>query len=339
MKYPQESHVTDLHKALSKRLRKTSPTTELSVSGAGVHWNCKAHCGASCCRIACFDTRGAEYYTTFERDSDELATARTSSRNGTIDAVVDWLEGVGLSALYSSYSFVDQRKRELMAIRNQMVASHSALIDANPKITSLGADCYRLKLGKDDRSCEVSFWGKNDCPDAKFSWDDCQLFEFQSADSTHLAAVVSRWISDQAMPSTMRQEFPNLDIGELADYYEDGNPIEGEFVISWNWMEHFYDDMEHPWVPLAKTFIAEMRARGYDRTLRAGQSLWSLILSRSRRHGLEEEHAAVQFWFGEEGMSVRHSFEAASSEPKSVAIKLTDEIDRLLQRLQEEPVN
>ncbi|MCE9554744.1 MAG: hypothetical protein K8T91_15420 [Planctomycetes bacterium] len=234
--------------------------------------------------------------------------------------MADWLDGAELPALYSNYSFVDQRKRELTTIRDQIVACQSTLADANPTITCLAADCYRLELGKEKRSCEVSFWGKNECPDARFSWDECQLFEFQSADTTHLAAVASRWISDQAMPSSMRQEFPDLKIGELADYYENGNPIEGEFVISWNSMEHFYDDMNHSWVPLAKAFIAEMRKQRYDRKLRAGQSLWSLILSRSRRHGLEEGQAAVQFWFSDRGMSVRHSFEGASSEPQPAPI-------------------
>ena len=339
MKYPEEGHATKLHKALSRRFWKSAPPTELSVSGAGVHWNCEAHREISSCRIVCFDTRGAEYYTSFSRDSDEAATARTSSRKATIDAVADWLDGADLSALYAAYPFVDQRKRELTAIREQVIELRSELGGASAEIICEMADCYRLRFRGDSRSCEISFWGKNQYPDARFSWDDCQLFEFQADDNRHLAAVLSRWICDQAMPSAIRSEFPEIEIGELADFYEKGNPIEGEFITSWNWMERFYDDMDYDWVPLAKKLIFDMRGRGYDRTLRAGQSLWSLILSRSRRHGLREEQPAIQFWFSDEGMGVHHTFDRIGSEPKPVAIELTDEIDRLLQRLQSEPID
>ena len=87
MKYPEEFHAKDLHAALSGRFKDEASTTELTVSGDGVHWSVEARRGSFNCCIACFDQGEAEYYTKFGRDSDELAVARTSTKEGTINAV------------------------------------------------------------------------------------------------------------------------------------------------------------------------------------------------------------------------------------------------------------
>jgi hypothetical protein len=192
-----------------------------------------------------------------------------------------------------------------------------------------------------DRSCELAFYGKNELPDAKFSWDDCELFRFQPDDNSRLAAVLKRWICDRSPPSAMRNEFSWLQIGDLADYYEAGRPIEGEFIQSWDWMAKFYEDMDRPFATQAMEFMGEMRAKGYNKTLRAGQSMWSLILSRSRRHGLREESPCIHFWFHENGMDVFHCFNDAKNQSKVVfnEIRLFPEIDGWLQQLQARPID
>ncbi|WP_159288299.1 hypothetical protein [Tenacibaculum maritimum] len=49
-----------------------------------------------------------------------------------------------------------------------------------------------------------------------------------------------------------------------------------------------------------------MRKLGLDAKLRAGQSLWSFILSRSRRHGLKEDASHVEITFlGDNKMSIK----------------------------------
>jgi len=77
--------------------------------------------------------------------------------------------------------------------------------------------------------------------------------------------VLKRWLCDVAMPSTMRTEFPWLSIGDIADYYEKGNPVEGEFIKSWDWMQQFYEDDRFPMKALVLKFIAQLRNAGYDR--------------------------------------------------------------------------
>lgn len=84
MKSPEEDYANDLHVELTRRFASTVPATSLSVEGAGVHWHCTAQRGDSVCSIACFDMSGPEFYTSFERDSQKIATARIPSRDHTI---------------------------------------------------------------------------------------------------------------------------------------------------------------------------------------------------------------------------------------------------------------
>jgi hypothetical protein len=135
------------------------------------------------------------------------------------------------------------------------------------------------------------------------------------------------------MPSALRTEFPDIQIGDLADYYERGNPIEGEFIKSWDFIERRYDTENFPFRQKVCALIAQMRQKGYDRSLRAGTSLWSLIVSRSRRHGLKENQPSIMFRFRDDGMEV-HSYLDNETKEMHSEIELTPEIDKLLKRLE-----
>lgn len=117
--------------------------------------------------------------------------------------------------------------------------------------------------------------------------------------------------------------------------------MEEEFILSWNGMEQFYDDPRIGCGPQAKDFMRLMRKKGYDRTLRAGQSMASLILSRSKRHGLRREQASVLFWFNRHGMVVYDRIEGRDNEKKLSfpEIKLTAEVEQILIRLQNMPID
>lgn len=329
MKYPEEDYANDLHVELTRRFAPTVPATSLSVEGAGVHWHCTAQRGDSVCLIACFDMRGPEYYTSFERRSQKSGTARIPSRNQTIAAVADWLDGSDLSSLYDRYPFVDQTKRALTHLRDEVLGAVPELkASARVELEHQIADIYYLRFVADDRSCEISFYGKNELPDAKFSWDDCQLFRYQPDDNSQLAVVLKRWLCDHSQPSTMRTEFQWLEIGKLANYYENGKPIEGEFIQSWDSIEGFY---RQDWCKVSDAvlaMIAEMRRAGYDRVLRAGQSLSSLGLSRSRRHGLRAEQPCLWFDFHGGVMNVRADFAGAGLKEHPIAF--SNDVQRLL---------
>jgi hypothetical protein len=334
MKYAEEDHANDLHRDLTRRFADSVPATAVSIDGAGVHWHCTAKRGHNFCSIACFEVGGPEYLTSFERDSEKVATGRTSSKLDTVNVVADWLQDQPLSRLYDRFRFVDQTKRALTSIRGDMLARVPELAQAvSGELQHVMCDIYCLWFSRVDRSCKISFYGKNEFPDTAFHWDKCELFRFQASDRKRLAAVLKRWLCDRTTPSALRTEFPEIEIGELADYYERGNPIEGEFIKSWESIERFYDEMTFPFVPKVRKLIARLREKGYDKSLRAGQSLSSLIVSRSRRHGLRENQSSTAFWFRNDGMDVYVNNE----EPKKVTypeIEFTTEIDDLLKKLE-----
>jgi hypothetical protein len=197
-----------------------------------------------------------------------------------------------------------------------------------------GCDIYHLLFNGPVRSCEIYRYGKNQWPDAFFYWDQCFLFRFRVDDDQRLIAVLKRWLCDKAMPSALRIEFPWLEIGPLADYYEQGNPIEGEFITSWDSIEAFYRGLKFNFVPSVLALIAELRRRGYDRVLRAGQSLATLIVSRSRRHGLRIEQPMIAFDFPPQGMIVRARL-GAERTLDCEFVQLAPEVETLLQKLVE----
>jgi hypothetical protein len=327
MKYPEEDIAADLHRELMRRL--ASAHTSLAIQGAGVHWHCTASRGNSLCSIACFTSLGPEYYTDFQRDFTKIATSRIPSRDQTIAAIADWLDGMELAAFYRRYSFVDKTKRALCQLRDDVFAAAPVLQrSASCQLEHRGADIFYLRFRVGERACEISFYGKNALPDAKFSWDDCQLFQFQPEDHAQLASVLTRWLCDQAPPSAIRMDFPWLHIGELADYYESGTPVEGEFVQSWDFIEEFYREDWCNFSIAVLDMIHAMRIAGYDRVLRAGQSMSSLGLSRSRRHGLKGEQASLWFEFHPPVMDVHATF--AGGGLKNHPIQFTEEVERLM---------
>lgn len=119
--------------------------------------------------------------------------------------------------------------------------------------------------------------------------------------------------------------------------------IELEFLASWDWIEHFYtpDDFEsYPWLKPISDVIAELRRRGYDRKLRPGHSLEMLILSRSCEHGLRKDQATISFLLRDYGgMWVRYWDNGLKTELNLEHVEITPEVDALLQRLLEKPIN
>jgi hypothetical protein len=204
------------------------------------------------------------------------------------------LKHEGLTFLHDEFARLLQRKGRLISVQDRLVQ----FVPDLQNVSDLKEDyygCYSLWFRDKTRSAVISFYGDNNVPDAVCHWDECALYGFPAADLQTLGAVLKRWICDAAMPSEMRREFPSLSIGKLADYYEAGKPIEGEFIDSWDGIEEFF---QWAWPkPRALQFISDLRRAGYDRTFRAGQSLVALILSRSRRHGLRPEQPRICFQF------------------------------------------
>ena len=73
--------------------------------------------------------------------------------------------------------------------------------------------------------------------------------------------------------------------------------IESDFIKSWEDIEIFYVDLlsYSGWdrVKPVQDFIKYLRALGYDKLLRAGQSIHILMLSRSKNFGLRDNQHRI----------------------------------------------
>lgn len=334
MRFPEEHIAADLYQELIRLFCAT--TTSCSIKGAGFHWHCTAKRGNSNCLVHCFkDVQSRpEYRISFERDSVTCAIGRTLLRDRAVVAISDWLDGFSLSELYAKYPFVDKAKRTLICLLEEVTALEPEFVHSvQAELKVEYEEFYALLFKTPSRACRISIGGDSELPNAKCSWDDCELIQFQPQDSSQLAIVCKRWLSEEAMPSALRTEFPWLNIDELADSYEKGQPIQDEFLRSWDRVETHYLDLM-PNFAASKTILEmvhAMRDAGYDRVLRAGQSLWSLVLSRSRRHGLRLEQHSICFSFHDSKMNV--SSRDSDVFLKNVPIELSPDVRKVLDAL------
>lgn len=337
MNYPEEDVARRFHERLTRELGSTS--TSVSIRGAGVNRSCRVERGEARCDVSIFARSALEFYTSFARGGGEESWLRVPSDDITIAAIRDWLDGKYLHELYERYPDLDREKRALTKLRNDVLRAVPEMqTGAKTELRHTGADSYELRFQTDTRSCRLRFLGKDKSPDARFSWDECEHFNFHLDDNQTLALVLRRWVGDGAMPSQMRIEFPWLEISKLADYYEQGRPIEGEFLESWIGIEEFFRNFGSRYASdinkQALSLIGEMRAAGYDHVLRAGQSMTSLGLSRSRRHGLRRDQPSLWFFFDKsETMTVEPTF--APKKLENHPIRLTADVKQLLDKLVE----
>ena len=341
MEHNQEKYARDLHDRLVHRFAAVSAQTEITISGAGVNWKCVAKRVPRSCQVCCFDVRGPEFLTLFIQEENEIAAGRTDSQTEAVDAISYWLDGTPLDALYGRFRFVDSQKRELTRIRNFVVKDFPNLAVAAPsELAYRGSALHDLWFRSETRSAHLYFAGKHEAPEAVFHWDQCALFRFTADDTPALGTVLKRWLCDNAPPSSMRKEFSWVKIGKLADYYENGNPVEGEFIQSWDWIEEFYSDDHFALKRVVLPFLADLRRAGYDRKLRAGQSMWTFILSRSRRHGMRADQPYVRFEFQfREGTMDVLSNTPAEERFGGIAIALSSRVEEVLARLVNQPIN
>ncbi|MVN88249.1 hypothetical protein GO986_15995 [Deinococcus sp. HMF7620] len=338
-RYPEEQLARRLFEALQ---RQTKGSATVQLEGRGVHWACVVTCKDREVVIHVFHyPQGeAEYLLYFNGpDGVHCADARIRSENDAIAASGAWIGGDSIERMYTSFPFVDESKRTFQHIEQQ-VMSHEGLRDSlSSHLNVESGDFYDLRFDRHPRACRVEHGYSRQGLEAHFDWDDCMLFQVVISDLDVLALLVKRWLVEQVMPSELRKEFPWLEIGSLADAYEQGNPIEGEFLASWDAIEAFFG---HDWNflhPNRRQFIQALRVRGYDRCLRAGQSMTTFILSRSRRHGLQAQSAYVALMFGAEGLAIEeHTGTGRVTRSTLPDVSVTTEVEAALDRLVQIPI-
>jgi hypothetical protein len=255
--------------------------------------------------------------------------------------LVIWLDLMWLDGLFTRFNFADWQKRELTRIRDLVLKDFPEVgAAASSELEYLSRDSYRLWFRGQTRSASISVSGRKCFPEALFHWDQSELFSFKVNDFYVLGRVLKRWLQDNALPSAMRKEFPWLLIGELADFYENGNPIEGEFIQSWNRIERFYVNQHFRLIrDLVLPFLAELRRAGYDRKFRAGHQVEMLVLSRSRRHGMRLDQPRVVFEFYGGTMDIRCKITEPRRQIIGIPIALSRLVEDELTKLANQPVD
>lgn len=337
--HEEEKLANDFYRELKQRYASAS-NIDITIEGAGVHWSCSITQNGRLCKVNCFIKREytlktPEYYISFKREEKNIAVGRTTERNQILKAIDSWSSGVTLGQLHQEFPFVDFDKRSLIACEQELLAHCKRLhLETQHQLHNVVGDQYELWFKKDDRACEISRY--KDSLYMNFYWDDCHLCRTKPLDLSSAATALEAWLCERMNPSKIEHKFSWIDMGEVGRAYECGKGIEGEFVQSWVWIESFFSD--HPQAPAIIEFIRQIRSKGYDKQLRAGQSLYFLGISRSRRHGLRMGQSALWISFGKDGMYVgkRSHSEAAYF---SKEITLSSELEKLLDKLKELPVD
>lgn len=331
---------------LISKLLETKSEIIITLKEAGTQSNCTIKKGVRQCSIHCFDIdgmnlnhKGPEFYTTYIENVENIANGRTFDKLETIESIRNWLQNITLEELYSNYTFINQKKRQLEKLRADINESNPLLKNISKSMVTVdNFSSYSLWFIDDNRSCRMYYYGYEPNPRSIFKWDDCTIFETSDLDLKRLGALINKWVFYKTMPSTLREEFPELDFGKLAEYYEKDNGIEGEFILSWNNIENFYQELELEKRQEILKFIKQMRAHGFDKTLRAGQSLYKLILSRSRRHGLRNNQNSISFSF--DYIASRMEVRISQGEKFEFSkIEYNDTIDKLLRTIELEEID
>jgi len=338
MERNEQKHAQELYRGLATRFASLNGQVRIEMTGGGVQWRCSAERGPRACWIGCFEASGPEFMTSFEEGNRKVAVGRCSSDAETVDAVWHWLDAAPLPQMYERFGFVDREKRKLKSISECMARNFPNLgSGVTSELTVTGSGLSHLWYRNSARSAHIHFASQTEAPQAVFFWDESEMFRFGAADCTALGAVLSRWLGGNAPPSELRSEFPWLEIGRLADYYEKGRPVEGEFLESWDRMERVYESSRFP-KALILPFIGELRKAGYDHKLRAGQSLWSLIVSRSRRARVRPDQPLVSFQFHGETMELFSSNGEEERIPV-LPIEVSETVVRVLDTLVERQID
>ena len=335
MNFPEEGIAKEMHARLEAHFSRHESGVGMEVMGAGVHWHIMVRTSNRMAVIHCFDT---EYLFQLLGENEVEATARTKDPDLVVNCVGDWIASHSLNSLYDRYDFVDRTKRAFALLKKQLMDAAPELGEVAFKNQIHDGEYFNFDLEHGDRSCACESWRKASGPKFSFAWEGCKLFEAEHDSIAEMALAIKLWLVDQVPPSHFETHFPWIDIGELARYYERGEGLKGEFLASWDKMEEFYGKWmrEYMDVDPVRELMATLREKGYDEQLRAGQSLSTLILSRSRRHGMRPEQKFVAISFPDEGMVVQ---DLAGNEVAYGEVEVVPELLRLLDELVEEEID
>lgn len=344
MKFNQEYIAENLHENLKRYFNSKGESIQISIEGAGVHWHCNLESQNRKAKIHCFEHRHyedikPEYLISFDESEQNKAWGRTHDIEETIYSSEEWINKKEVQELYEKYEFVDWYKRKIQDIERHLINRQSDLKETEKRLISTwGLGLYDYEIIHKYRSCKLSGYGKTEPISFEFKWDDCKLFEIQQNDLSLLADVLKKWLIDEIEPTKLENEYEWIEIGQLAKYYENSEGIKGELIESWNSIERFYKRLNENFTPKVLNLIEQLRHKGFDERLRAGQSLYTFMLSRSRRHGLTQEQnfIAIRFKIDKNEMIVT---DKENNELLVDEVKISNELEKIIEDLAKEEIN
>lgn len=340
--FKQEKIAKSLYSDLTNYISDKELKIKSELEGAGVHWSCISESGNakvsiySCDLSFMRDNKGnsEEFIVSFFLEDNEISCGRSYDRKKVIESVENWTLNKSKSELYANFPFVDKGIRAIKEFEQNWLTEYPNLKNTNRVIDNHGSGIIRFEINNDDKACWFTTTGESKELLFGFSIDECLLFE-SVAENDEIAEVLNRFLIKKENLSSLSKEFSWIISNDLVIAYENGNGVEGEFIESWNSIIRFYKGIEGDYINDVLSFISNLRSKGFDKTLRAGQSLYTFILSKSRRHGLAENQKYLAFSFQKDKMIIRNNKNEEMSFNK---IELNSEIENLLNTLNQQSI-
>jgi hypothetical protein len=255
-RYKEEAHARKLMALLEQTFASPPASLALAMEGAGVHWHVDARAQARSCRVHAFHyyRQGAEYYLVLFEGTQELASGRTRLIDEVAPVLQAWLlEETSLQELYSRFSFIDQQKRALEALRGKVDAVLERLGSARRcGLAQQLSDIYGLNVEGNERDCELEALGPGSEARCRFRHRGTILAVGESPDVDALATAVGRWLDagDGVEPLTREFSFVHAEPHALA--YEQGRYAE------WLWDFHVSESRREQLEKSARPLVAHL---------------------------------------------------------------------------------
>ncbi len=232
--------------------------------------------------------------------------------------------------------------KELELLQSKIFNNCDKLLKIDSNKINIVADFgneSHIELKNKDRGCRIYPYYFSEIPIYEFEWDGCPIFKISSNDVKRQVEIIKSWILKRTIPSKIQIQFPEIELNKLAKYYEKGVGIKGEFIESWNETEEtHFNPIEYPSDKEAIKLIKEMRAKGLNNSLRIGTRLSWLILSRTRRHIIDDNTPHVGIYFlGNNRMKIYSNLNDENNE-QEIEVKYGEHLEKLVKELLKEEI-
>lgn len=343
--YKEEEIARSLYTGLTEFYADSDLNPFIGVDGAGVHWNCKISLNDYSISIKCCDTSylqgisgDEEFIVSFYHKEKEVSCGRTFAKEEVISSSNTWIRSCSKQLLYKRFEFVDKGLRKAEQLEQNWLISYPELRKARRSIQNYGSGGIRYEISYGNRLCFFNSFGEVGNPHMSFLWDQHILFTIETVPS-QLAEVLTRFLIDQEAPSSLQKDFPWIPTNELTKGFEAGIGLEAICTESWKYMLNFYTTFPNQrWLDKEKiiAFTQELIDLGFNKKVRASQSVTRLILSPSKIHGIMGDNPYIALSFKYDKIHIKTSYWVND---KIINLEVNEELLSLIKRLESEKID